>query len=248
MTDDEVDAELDMFALSDDEGQATNKKKTKVVRVPKQRDAKTRLLNITKGLPISDAASNNTANLASNWDDSEGYLRTILGETLDDRYQIFALLGKGMFASVVRARDLRDNGRQVAIKIIRVQETMYKAGLKEVGILHKLNESDPDDRKHVVRLERHFDCKGHLCMVFESLSMNLRDVVRRYGRDVGLNLQAVRAYAHQLFLALSHLVKNSVIHADIKPDNMLINDTKTLLKLCDLARRPPSVRWKSRPT
>jgi serine/threonine-protein kinase PRP4 len=58
--------------------------------------------------------------------------------------------------------------------------------------------------------------------------------VRRYGRDVGLIMQAVRAYAHQLFLALSHLAKNQVVHADIKPDNVLVNDNKTLLKLCDL--------------
>lgn len=230
---DEEDAELDMFALSDDEG-AAKKKKTKIIRMPKHRDQRANLVNATKALPLSDAVLSSTANLASNWDDSEGYLRTILGETLDERYQIFAVLGKGMFASVVRARDLHDNGREVAIKIIRVQESMYKAGLKEVGILRKLNESDPDDRKRVVRLERHFDYKGHLCMVFESLAMNLREVVRRYGRDVGLNLQAVRAYAHQLLLSLSHLAKNSVIHADIKPDNVLVNDTKTLLKLCDL--------------
>lgn len=236
VTDDEDDAELDMFALSDEDDPtaAPQKKKTKIIRVPKSGSSKSTPLASTRPLPISEMASTASANLSSNWDDSEGYLRTILGETLDERYQIFAVLGKGMFASVVRARDLRANGREVAIKIIRIQETMYKAGLKEASILRKLNDSDPDDRKHLVRLERHFDYKGHLCMVFESLGMNLRDVVRRYGRDVGLNMQAVRAYAHQLFLALSHLSKNAVIHADIKPDNVLVNDSKTLLKLCDL--------------
>ncbi|SPO27152.1 related to mRNA splicing-associated serine-threonine protein kinase [Ustilago trichophora] len=238
VTDEEEDAEMDMFALSDDDDnkEDAKKKKTKIIRVPKRGTSKAALLSTTKSAAILDAASAlaTAANLSSNWDDSEGYLRTILGETLDERYQIFAVLGKGMFASVVRARDLRADGREVAIKIIRVQETMYKAGLKEAAILRKLNDTDPDDRKHVVRLERHFDYKGHLCMVFESLGMNLRDVVRRYGRDVGLNMQAVRAYAHQLFLALSHLAKNSVIHADIKPDNVLVNDSKALLKLCDL--------------
>ncbi len=52
--------------------------------------------------------------------------------------------------------------------------------------------------------------------------MNLREVVKRFGKDVGLNLKAVRAYAHQLFIALSHLKKVGVIHADIKPDNILV--------------------------
>ena len=45
----------------------------------------------------------------------------------------------------------------------------YKAGLKEVQMLNKLKLADPDDKKHVVRLERTFEHRGHLCLVFESL-------------------------------------------------------------------------------
>ncbi len=45
----------------------------------------------------------------------------------------------------------------------------YKAGLKEVQILNKLMQADPDDKKHIVRLERTFEHRGHLCLVFESL-------------------------------------------------------------------------------
>lgn len=74
-----------------------------------------------------------------------------------------------MFSSVVRAKDTSDNNREVAIKMIRSQETMYKAGLKEVGILDKLRDADPTDKKHIVRLERTFEHRGHLCLVFESL-------------------------------------------------------------------------------
>lgn len=44
-----------------------------------------------------------------------------------------------------------------------------KAGLKEIEILEKLSLSDPEDKKHVIRLERYFGHKGHLCMVFENL-------------------------------------------------------------------------------
>jgi serine/threonine-protein kinase PRP4 len=64
--------------------------------------------------------------------------------------------------------------------------------------------------------------------------MNLRDVVKRFGKDVGLNIRAVRAYAHQLFLALGLLKKCNIMHADIKPDNILVNEAKTLVKVCDL--------------
>ena len=53
--------------------------------------------------------------------------------------------------------------------------------------------------------------------------MNLRDVVKRFGKDVGLNIRAVRAYAQQLFLALSLLRKCNIMHADIKPDNIIVS-------------------------
>ena len=45
----------------------------------------------------------------------------------------------------------------------------YKAGQKEIQILNKLKQADPEDKKHVVRLERSFEHRGHLCLVFESL-------------------------------------------------------------------------------
>lgn len=52
----------------------------------------------------------------------------------------------------------------------------HKTGLKELEILKRLNDLDPDDRFHCLRLYSHFFHKQHLCMVFEPLSMNLREV------------------------------------------------------------------------
>jgi serine/threonine-protein kinase PRP4 len=45
----------------------------------------------------------------------------------------------------------------------------YKAGLKEIQILKKVMETDPDDKRHLIRLERTFEHRGHLCLVFESM-------------------------------------------------------------------------------
>ncbi|KAH0459856.1 hypothetical protein IEQ34_010519 [Dendrobium chrysotoxum] len=174
--------------------------------------------------------------LHDNWDDAEGYYSYRLGEVLDGRYEVIAAHGKGVFSTVVRAKDLKagkSDPEEVAIKIIRSNDTMYKAGMEELVILKKLAGADPEDKRHCVRFLSSFKYRNHLCLVFESLHMNLREVLKKFGRNIGLRLTAVRAYAKQLFIALKHLRNCGVLHCDIKPDNMLVNEAKNVLKLCD---------------
>uniref|UniRef100_A0A2C9VQ34 non-specific serine/threonine protein kinase n=1 Tax=Manihot esculenta TaxID=3983 RepID=A0A2C9VQ34_MANES len=174
--------------------------------------------------------------LHDNWDDSDGYYGYRFGEILDGRYEIVAAHGKGVFSTVVRAKDLKagvGEPEEVAIKIIRNNETMQRAGQSEVKILNKLADLDKDNKRHCVRFLSNFKYRNHLCLVFESLHMNLREVLKKFGRNIGLKLTAVRAYAKQLFIALKHLKNCGVLHCDIKPDNMLVNEAKNVLKLCD---------------
>ncbi|KAF9126025.1 U4/U6 small nuclear ribonucleoprotein prp4 [Mortierella sp. 14UC] len=216
--------EIDMFADTDDDMFAIGEEGADIPLSAK---------------PAAKAAAGETGGdynptLVDNWDDAEGYYRFGHGELLDGRYLVTSVLGKGVFSSVVKARDSKNDDEEVAIKILRSNEAMYKAGKKELDILKRLMDNDPLNKKHVIRLLRHFEHRGHLCLVFESLSMNLREVLKKFGKDVGLNINAVRIYAQQLFLALTLLKKSNVLHADIKPDNILVNDAKNILKLCDL--------------
>lgn len=55
--------------------------------------------------------------------------------------------------------------------------------------------------------------------------MNLREVLKKFGKNVGLHIKAVRSYTQQLLLALKLLKKCSILHADIKPDNILVNES-----------------------
>ncbi len=51
-------------------------------------------------------------------------LGVILGEVLDQRYHVYSNLGKGVFSTVVKAKDIQENGLDVAIKIIRNNDVM----------------------------------------------------------------------------------------------------------------------------
>lgn len=187
--------------------------------------------------PVAPARpSGDEAGLADNWDDGEGYYITRVGEVLDGRYEVTDTQGKGVFSSVVRARDRRaaaDEPGEVAIKIIRNNETMHKAAVTEVTILRKVAGADPENRRHCIRLLRTFEHRDHTMMVFEAMQMNLREVIKKFGRNVGVNIAAVHAYAQQMLVALKHLKNCGVLHADIKPDNILANQRLNQIKLCD---------------
>lgn len=182
---------------------------------------------------IKQDNSKETAQLRDNWDDADGYYNIKVGDEINsNQYTIKALLGQGVFANVVKAQDTKSN-REVAIKIIRNNDLMYKTGLKEMVVLKEIINADPDNKYHCVQFLSHFMHKGHLCLVLEPLHMDLRSILKKYGRNHGINIKALMSYSRQLLLALRLLKKISIIHADIKPDNILVNEKKNVLKLCD---------------
>ena len=71
-------------------------------------------------------------------DDKERYLKIRIGELIKDQYRVVQKLGKGVFANVVKALDVKNN-KEYAIKILRNDEIMMRAGEKEKNILEALN-------------------------------------------------------------------------------------------------------------
>lgn len=206
-TENEDDDDFDMFAEDFDEEKLAAPKSAPTAKAPTED-------------PIALQGGKGGAILED--DDKDGYYKIRPSEILNGRYQVQSSLGKGMFSGVARAVDITTK-KLIAIKIMRNNDALKKGGFTEIAILQKLNSADPENKKHIVKFERSFEHKGHLCMAFENLSLNLREVLKKFGNNVGINLHATKAYAYQIFLALAHMRKCSIIHADLKPDNILVS-------------------------
>jgi serine/threonine-protein kinase PRP4 len=174
--------------------------------------------------------------LEDNWDDGEGYYRARVGELVADRYRTLGVVGKGVFSTVLKCVDAASPLQEspvVAVKLIRSNDLMRKAAEKELSILLQICAGDPDNRRFCVRILDHSEFRGHVALVFEYHHMNLREAIRKFGKDVGVNVGAVKLYARQLLVALRHLSELGVVHADIKPDNILVTEDLKQVKLCD---------------
>uniref|UniRef100_A0A3B4WZ50 Protein kinase domain-containing protein n=1 Tax=Seriola lalandi dorsalis TaxID=1841481 RepID=A0A3B4WZ50_SERLL len=140
-------------------------------------------------------------------------------EDVAHAYFVEKYLGCGGYGKVAQCTRL-DNKVKMAVKIVR--NDMTWAGKREVAVLQKLRKLD-QDKNNLVRFAEHFEYKGHVCLAFEMLDINIYDFIR--SRDFQpLHLSEIRVITQQMLVALNALKSVGLSHADVKPDNiMLVN-------------------------
>uniref|UniRef100_A0A3B3ZQW7 cyclin-dependent kinase n=1 Tax=Periophthalmus magnuspinnatus TaxID=409849 RepID=A0A3B3ZQW7_9GOBI len=145
-------------------------------------------------------------------------------------------LGEGTYATVFKGRSkLTDN--LVALKEIRLEheEGAPCTAIREVSLLKDLKHANIVTLHDIVHTDK------SLTLVFEYLDKDLK----QYMDDCGniLSMQNVKIFLFQILRGLAYCHKRKVLHRDLKPQNLLIND-RGELKLADFGL----ARAKSVPT
>ncbi|XP_041128770.1 cyclin-dependent kinase 16-like isoform X1 [Polyodon spathula] len=145
-------------------------------------------------------------------------------------------LGEGTYATVFKGRSkLTDN--LVALKEIRLEheEGAPCTAIREVSLLKDLKHAN------IVTLHDIIHTDKSLTLVFEYLEKDLK----QYMDDCGniMSVHNAKIFLFQLLRGLSYCHRRKVLHRDLKPQNLLIND-KGELKLADFGL----ARAKSVPT
>ena len=94
-------------------------------------------------------------------------------------------------------------------RVIRNNDTMRRAAAKELRLLERIAAADPDNKRYCIRLLAHFEHRAHLCMVFEALALNLREVLKKFGGGGGINLAGVRRFSRQPVEARRFVPRNT---------------------------------------
>jgi len=145
-------------------------------------------------------------------------------------------LGEGTYATVFRGKSKLTDAI-VALKEIRLEheEGAPCTAIREVSLLKDLKQSN------IVTLHDIIHTPKSLTLVFEYLEKDLKSYMDDCGGIISLN--NVKIFLFQLLRGLDYCHKRKVLHRDLKPQNLLINE-KGELKLADFGL----ARAKSVPT
>ena len=146
-----------------------------------------------------------------------------LKAALENHYEIERELGHGGMATVYLARDIK-HGRVVAIKVLRRELTAAVGAERfhrEISIAAQLR------HPHILTLIDSGEADGLLYYVMPFVEgESLRSRLARVG---ALPISEATRILREVVDALVHAHKHGMIHRDIKPDNVMIEDRHALV-------------------
>ncbi|XP_069499145.1 homeodomain-interacting protein kinase 4 isoform X1 [Ambystoma mexicanum] len=138
-----------------------------------------------------------------------------------DCYDIIEILGKGTFGEVAKSWK-RSSREMVAIKILKNDVCRSRIIKNELKLLKAMKGVDSEE-SHIVEFYEYFHDDVKFYLVFELLEQNLFEY-QKENNFAPLPIRHIRTVTTQVLKALSKLKELSIIHADLKPENIMIVD------------------------
>ncbi|XP_048024437.1 homeodomain-interacting protein kinase 3 isoform X1 [Megalobrama amblycephala] len=173
---------------------------------------------------VPAAAGGGPAKQSGNSRNGDGDYQLVQHELLcsmKNTYEVLDFLGRGTFGQVVKCWK-RGTNEIVAVKILKNHPSYARQGQIEVGILARLSSENADEH-NLVRAFECFQHRSHTCLVFEMLEQNLYDFLKQ-NKFSPLPLKVIRPILQQVAMALKKLKAMGLIHADLKPENIMLVD------------------------
>ena len=149
------------------------------------------------------------------------------GELLYGKYVLINKLGHGSYATVWSCYDCQKN-KYCAIKISNLSD--YKYGKIEAKKYEKILNFRSQKFTNIIDSFEHDTDDGiHYCFTMDLMADSLYDFMDKYFPN-GLPFNTVMNITHQILEGLSVLHNNGIIHADVKPENILISGMSTKQK------------------
>uniref|UniRef100_A0A3P8SCF1 Protein kinase domain-containing protein n=1 Tax=Amphiprion percula TaxID=161767 RepID=A0A3P8SCF1_AMPPE len=144
-----------------------------------------------------------------------------VSKTDQNRKQLNNILGEGGFGLVAKCRNTQTK-KTVAVKVNKGEEGVFQQAIEEIAILKQLRRLNPDTC-NIVQWDGFFFDKERICLTFELLDQSLHQYLQEQNQ-YGLPMGELRPVLHQLATALSYVHSINIIHADLKPVNIMVVD------------------------
>ncbi|KAL8986466.1 MAG: hypothetical protein Q9177_004177 [Variospora cf. flavescens] len=142
-------------------------------------------------------------------------------------FQQLEKLGEGTYATVFKGRN-RQTGELVALKEIHLdsEEGTPSTAIREISLMKELK------HENIVSLHDVIHTENKLMLVFEYMDKDLKKFMDSRGQGGQLDYVTIKSFMYQLLQGIAFCHENRVLHRDLKPQNLLINN-KGQLKLAD---------------
>lgn len=160
------------------------------------------------------------------------------GDTLlDGRLKVMEKIASGGFSSVARCHNTK-TGQMEAIKIFWGGVLKSNSVLNEIYTLRELQKVQS---LYIVQYNGYFLCSTNICIHLELLDQDLETYVMERGWV--LPVAELKSIILQVALALDHLEFAGIVHADLKPGNIMVvnkHEQPVRIKLVDFGMAFPA--------